>query len=175
MRLIVGLGNPGNEYARTRHNAGFLAVDELANRLAVTFLTKKALKGAVAEAPHEHVVLLKPDTFMNLSGEAVRAAATRYRVEPKDILVVLDDADMSFGELRFRTGGSAAGHNGMKSILEQFPADTAIARVKVGIGRDPAGHMALDEWVLAKWTKDEASALPDLVAKAADRAQEWYG
>ena len=171
MKLIVGLGNPGNEYAKTRHNAGFLVIDELANRLAISFSTKKALKGEVAEAAHEHVVLLKPGTFMNLSGEAVKAATTKYRVEPKDVLVVLDDADIAFAELRFRTSGSAAGHNGMKSILEQFPADTAIARLKVGIGRSSNPEMPLDAWVLAKWTKEEAAALPDIVSKAADRAR----
>ncbi|TAK03266.1 aminoacyl-tRNA hydrolase [Patescibacteria group bacterium] len=175
MKLIVGLGNPGNEYAKTRHNAGFLVLDELANRLAVSFSGKIALKGEVGEAPNEKLVLLKPSTFMNLSGEAVKAAAAKYRIAPKDILIVLDDADIAFSELRLRESGSAAGHNGMKSILEQFPADTSVARLKVGIGRDESGHMPLDEWVLAKWTKEEAAALPNLVSKAADKAQEWYG
>lgn len=175
MKLIIGLGNPGNEYAKTRHNAGFLACDELARRLGVSFAQKKALKGDVAEAPEAGVVLLKPGTFMNLSGEAMAAAMKKWDLSPADLLVIHDEADLPFGEVRAKEGGGTAGHNGLKSIKEHLPAGAEFARVRVGIGRDPGGHMPLDEWVLAKWTKDETAALSDLVAKAADRAQEWYG
>jgi peptidyl-tRNA hydrolase, PTH1 family len=174
MKLIVGLGNPGKEYEKTRHNAGFLVLDEIARRLSVEFSPKSALKGDVAEAKESKIVLLKPDTFMNRSGEAVKAVATKYRVQPADILVILDDADLGFGDIRFREGGSAAGHNGMKSILEHFPS-ADIKRVKVGIGRDPNGKMELDAWVLGKWTREEAAELPEMIETAAAKARDWYG
>ncbi|OGL67158.1 aminoacyl-tRNA hydrolase [Candidatus Uhrbacteria bacterium RIFCSPHIGHO2_01_FULL_63_20] len=173
MKLIVGLGNPGNEYARTRHNAGFLVVDELARRLDLSLAEKKPLKGEVAEG--EGIVLLKPLTFMNLSGESVKAAVAKFRLKPFDILVVLDDADLPLGEIRFREGGSAGGHNGLKSILEQFPADTDIARLRIGIGRPPDGRTELDDWVLGKWSKEETAALADIVSNAVDQATTWYG
>jgi len=174
MKLIVGLGNPGPEYARTRHNAGFLVLDEIAKRLSVTFAEKSALKGRVADAATSKIILLKPDTFMNLSGEAVKATAAKYRVKPPDILVILDDADLGFGDVRFREGGSAAGHNGMKSVLEQFPAGTDIKRVKVGIGRGDNPKVPLDAFVLGKWTRDEEAELPEVVETAAAKAREWY-
>jgi len=175
MKLIVGLGNPGTEYENTRHNAGFLAVEELAKRLGVSLSEKKALKGDVAESAEAKVVLLKPDTFMNLSGEAVKLAMKKWNVSPENLLVIHDEADLPFGDVRVKTGGGTAGHNGLKSIVEHLPAATEFARVRVGIGRGDNPQVPLDAFVLAKWTKEEEAKLPDIIKAAADKAQEWYG
>ena len=155
MKLIVGLGNPGKEYANTRHNIGFLVADEL---------EKRGLPVGVK--------LLRPDTFMNLSGEAVVKATRQTNLKPADILVVYDDADIPFGEIRFRSSGSSGGHNGMQSIIESL-GTSDVPRVRVGIGRDPEGHMPLDAWVLGKWSKEEKSGLTDAIVKAADRVMAW--
>jgi PTH1 family peptidyl-tRNA hydrolase len=175
MKLIVGLGNPGTEYENTRHNAGFLAVDEIAKRLGVSFSEKKALKGDVAEAPEPKVVLMKPDTFMNLSGEAVAAAMKKWGVSPENVLVIHDEADLAFGDVRMKTGGGTAGHNGLKSIVEHLPAGTEFDRVRVGIGRGDNPNVPLDAFVLAKWTKEEDAMLPGIIQMTADKAEEWYG
>ena len=152
--LIVGLGNPGNEYAKTRHNVGFLVIDELAHR------------GVNAK-------LLKPDTFMNRSGEAVAKLLRQSNMGPEDILVLYDDADLPFRTLRFREGGSHGGHNGMRSILALFPEGTNIARLKIGIGRPENPNIELADWVLGRWSKAEETELPELIREAANRAEEW--
>ncbi len=154
MLLIVGLGNPGPEYAHTRHNVGFLVADEL---------TKRGISAKI----------LKPDTFMNRSGDAVAKMLRQSNMGPEHILVLYDDADISFGDLRFRKGGSHGGHNGMRSILAIFPEGTDVARLKIGIGRPENPNIPLDEWVLGRWSKGEQTALPELIQKAADRAEEW--
>jgi PTH1 family peptidyl-tRNA hydrolase len=175
MKLIVGLGNPGKEYEQTRHNAGFLVIDELARRLGAEFCTKKACNAELVEARHgsEKILFVKPQTFMNLSGDTVRAIRANNDLEPKDILVVLDEADIPFGELRMRPGGGSAGHNGMKSIMALFPAGTEIPRLRIGIGRSPNPEMPLDAWVLNKWSKEEAEKLPTIISKAADEVEAW--
>lgn len=175
MKLIVGLGNPGKEYEKTRHNAGFLVMDELARRLSAKFCVKKAMDAEVMEARHgaEKVLFVKPQTFMNLSGATVRAVMANNTLEPKDILVVLDEADIPFGELRIRPGGGTAGHNGMKSIMGLFPAGTDIPRLRVGIGRSPNPEIPLDVWVLGKWSAEEAEKLPEIITKAADEVEAW--
>ena len=139
MYLIVGLGNPGREYESTRHNAGFLVVDRLAEKMGISVSTRKFLgftgSGMLGG---EKVLLLKPQTYMNASGESVRAAADFYKLEPAQVIVVYDDISLDVGSVRIRAKGSAGGHNGMKSIIahlgtEEYP------RVRVGIGDKPPG------------------------------------
>ncbi len=170
MRLIIGLGNPGQEYARTRHNVGFLVLDELANRTRAKFRPSENLKGDVAEITlnSARAILLKPNTFMNLSGEAVKLAMKKYSIEPQDLLVVFDDADLPLGEMR-QTGNGSGGHNGMKSILQIFPEGTLVPRLRVGIGRPHEVQIQLDTWVLGKWSTEEEAKLPSLIKAAADR------
>jgi len=151
MKLIVGLGNPGPEYANTRHNVGFLVVDELVRR---------GLDRAKART-------LKPDTFMNLSGTAVAAALRQSNMTAKDVIVAYDDADLAFGDIRVRTEGGSAGHNGIKSLIEHL-GTPEFTRVRVGIGRSENPNVPLEDWVLGKWSVDEQSKLEEAVAKAAD-------
>lgn len=175
MKLIVGLGNPGKEYARTRHNAGFLVVDELAKQFGGEFQMKKALQAEVASimVDGQLVTLMKPQTFMNDSGTAVRAFLSQSNLQPSNVLVVLDEADISFGELRARPGGGSAGHNGMKSIQAVFPANTDIPRLRVGVGRSPNTNVPLDVWVLGKWSQEEEEKLPSIITAASDEATRW--
>ena len=168
MYIIAGLGNPGGKYDNTRHNAGFRVMDILADRMSILVEEKKhkALCGrGVLEG--QKVILLKPQTFMNLSGESIRAAADFYKVEPENVLVVYDDISLEPGQLRIRAKGSAGGHNGMKNIIahlgtQEFP------RVKVGIGEKPKG-MDLADYVLSCFSKGEQE-LMDQAFKEAARA-----
>ena len=154
MILIAGLGNPGKEYENTRHNAGFLVLDTLAQKLGADLSERKhrALCGK-AVIGGQKVILLKPQTYMNSSGESIRAAADYYKVPPEDILVVYDDISLAPGQLRIRAKGSAGGHNGIKSIIahlgtQEFP------RVKVGIGEKPP-RMDLADYVLGHFSSGE--------------------
>lgn len=165
MRLIVGLGNPKKEYERTRHNAGFLVVDEMTKRLGLAWKISKTLNAEIAKG--EEMILCKPQTFMNASGDAVKAAAKKFNIPTEKILVILDDADLPFGEIRARDSGSSGGHNGLQSILDQFP-NANIARVRIGIGRSENPDIPLDAWVLSKWTDAEEQKIPEIVSKAAD-------
>ncbi len=172
MRLIVGLGNPGKEYDHTRHNVGFLVVDALARAEGVTWKKKASLKAEVAEFElgDEKIALLKPLTFMNLSGEAVRAAMQFWKIPLANLVVVYDDADMEFGKLRPRGEGSG-GHNGMQSIIDLL-GTKEIKRVKVGIGRGENPNIPLDVWVLSKWTKDEQKKLEEVIPAAIEQVRE---
>lgn len=163
--LVVGLGNPGSEHAGTRHNMGFLVLDEVARRLGVERV-KPAHRGLLAEAAHagRRLLLLWPQTYMNLSGESVRAAASYYKLPPDSILVVYDDLDLAFGRIRVRESGSAGGHNGVKSVIaalgtQQFP------RIRVGISR-PA-HSGAVNYVLGRWSPEERAELPRVIDRAA--------
>jgi PTH1 family peptidyl-tRNA hydrolase len=137
MKLLVGLGNPGREYANTRHNIGFLCLDELARRHGAAF-DKVHLRALIATVSlgAERVVLARPQTFMNLSGEAVGALLSWYKLPASDLIVVTDDMDLPFGRLRLRLKGSAGGHNGLKSIIESL-GTLEFPRLRVGIGRPP--------------------------------------
>lgn len=166
MYIIAGLGNPGGKYDNTRHNAGFRVMDILADRMGILVEEKKhkALCGrGVLEG--QKVILLKPQTFMNLSGESIRAAADFYKVEPENVLVVYDDISLEPGQLRIRAKGSAGGHNGMKNIIahlgtQEFP------RVKVGIGEKPKG-MDLADYVLSCFSKGEQELMGQAFKEAA--------
>lgn len=137
MKIIVGLGNPGKKYEATRHNAGFLVIDQVASRLGVTIDTKK-FKSLISETfvSGEKIVLVKPQTFMNLSGEALREVINYYRVDVSDILIISDDKDLEVGKLRIRTKGSSGGQNGIKNIIHHLGTDEFL-RCKVGIGSNP--------------------------------------
>lgn len=161
MRLVVGLGNPGPRYAGTRHNAGFLVLDELARRHAVTFRSGRDGE----EARLGGVRLLKPGTFMNLSGTAVQAAATRGGVRPEEMVVVHDDLDLPLGRLRVRVGGGAGGQKGVRDIIDRLGPD--FARLKVGIGRPPP-RWTVEHWVLSRFAPDEAELLARTIDAAAD-------
>lgn len=168
--MIVGLGNPGREYATTRHNLGFMVVDEIARRHAATKLRGR-FRAELSEVflTGEKVILLKPQTYMNLSGVAVREAARWYRIAPSDTLVVADDIDLPFGTIRMRASGGSGGHNGLKSIFAELGTDE-VPRLRIGIGR---GSGAATRQVLGKFRQEEASRLPDLVNAAAGCALEW--
>lgn len=169
--LIVGLGNIGEEYDRTRHNAGFEVIDLLAKRLGVEVrrLKFKALT-ATAELGEEKVLLMKPITFMNLSGEAVEQAAAFYKIPPERVLVISDEVALAPGKLRIRGSGSAGGHNGLKNIIahihsQEFP------RVRVGVGSKPHPDYDMAAWVLGKPVGDDRKALDEAEARAAEAVE----
>jgi PTH1 family peptidyl-tRNA hydrolase len=171
--LIVGLGNPGAEYARTRHNAGFLVVEELAQRAKADWSFEKKFNARVAKAERDgrKILLAEPQTFMNLSGEAVNALLNFYRVPLAQLLVVVDDADLPFGEIRLRPKGSSGGHHGLESIEQHVGAPT-FARLKIGIGRKD-GRREITGHVLGKFSSEEKLLLEKVLQRAADQAECW--
>ncbi len=170
MKIVVGLGNPGREYATTRHNLGFMVVDELARRAGAAG-ARKRFRAEIAEGMlgGEKLVLVKPQTYMNLSGHAAREVVNWYHAAREDVLVVLDELDLPFGTIRLRAEGSAGGHNGLASIIEQL-GSKAIPRLRLGIGR---GSGAATAQVLSRFSPDEARDLPNVVDAAADCAALW--
>ncbi len=169
MKIVVGLGNHGNEYSDTRHNVGFMAIDELARKWGI-HSWKKRNQALVAEyRGEESVVLIKPQTYMNLSGIAVGELARWYKVSVEDIVVIFDDMDLPIGRLRLRTKGSSGGHKGIESMLTQLHKDT-FARIRIGIDRPPTGWQVVD-YVLSRFTKEEQPRLAEAVVRAADAAE----
>jgi len=170
MKILVGLGNPGRNYAATRHNLGFLVVEHLADRLQAGG-ARQRFQSIIAEGINdgEKIVFVKPQTYMNLSGHAVREIVSWYRASPSDLLVLLDDLDLGFGTIRLRGNGSAGGHNGLFSVIEQLGA-SEVPRLRIGIGR---GHSVARTQVLSRFTEDEQRELPLLVASASDCAVRW--
>jgi len=173
LRLIVGLGNPGEEYARTRHNAGFLALDELGRRRQAAWKRERKFDAMVAKTATESGALLlgKPETFMNASGKAVAALAAFYRVAPANCLVVVDDADLPLGELRMRPAGSSGGHHGLESIEEHL-GTREFPRLRIGIGRRGPVR-AITGHVLGRFGRDEAEIVEKVLERAADQAECW--
>ncbi len=174
MKLVVGLGNPGLKYAQTRHNVGWLVVDEVARRAGAAWLKSKdaeVCEVRLGPAPGEKVLLVKPQTFMNASGKAVAPLFSFYKLEPGDVLAVQDDLDSPFGLLRFRLGGRHGGQNGVRDIIRLLGSE-AFARLKIGISRPPAGRDPAD-WVLSKWHPDEATTLAELVRLGANAVEVW--
>ena len=166
MYMICGLGNPGRLYEKTRHNLGFCTVDLLAERLGIKFgkLRFKALLGEGAIGG-EKVILVKPQTYMNLSGEAIRPLVDYYKVPMDHLIVVYDDVDLPLGRTRIRRSGSAGTHNGMRSIVYQLQRDD-FPRVRIGLG--PHGDIPLDKFVIGHWTETERPELLKGVLRAAD-------
>jgi PTH1 family peptidyl-tRNA hydrolase len=167
MKLIIGLGNPGRAYARTRHNIGFDVLDELARRCGVEFRRSWRFPAELAETvlEGERVVLAKPRTFMNRSGEAAGPLMRKKGMTPADVIAVVDDVDLPVGRLRLRKAGSAGGHNGLKSLIEHLGADQ-FPRVRVGVGRDAAGDTV--NHVLGTFAPDERPVIEEAVRRAAD-------
>jgi PTH1 family peptidyl-tRNA hydrolase len=168
VKLIVGLGNPGGKYRGTRHNIGFAVVDELARRSSVEFDSApvEALVAKVRGA--EPVLLAKPMTFMNTSGEAVGGLARYFKIEPADLLIVVDEVQLPLGKLRARARGSAGGHNGLKSLIAQI--GEAFARLRVGVGRGDQRRDLADH-VLARFEADEAAEVERMTTRAADASE----
>lgn len=169
MYLVAGLGNPGPRYVDTRHNVGFLVVDRLARRAMTTVDSDKSgakvTKARVADQP---VVLAKPFTFMNRSGGPTQALAAFYKLSPEQVIVVHDDLDLPFGDVRVKVGGGHGGHNGLRDIAKHLGRDHL--RVRCGIGRPPEGWDTAN-YVLGRWTDDEADRLVDVVDTAADATE----
>lgn len=164
--MIVGLGNPGKQYEITRHNVGFITVDMMSEKYSfkINKLKFKSLMGEVRIAG-KRCLVLKPQTFMNLSGEAVRDAAQFYKIPPENIIVIFDDISLDPGKLRIRRKGSHGGHNGMKNIIYHLNNDN-IPRIKMGVGAKPNPEYDLADWVLSRFSKKEA----DEIKKAAENA-----
>ena len=169
--LVVGLGNPGDKYEGTRHNVGFLVADELGERgnFPIQRLKFKALTGAAAIGG-AGVLVMKPTTYMNLSGEAVGEAARFYKLDPGHVLVISDDVDLPLGKLRIRTGGSAGGHNGLKSIIQHLGTDQ-FPRLKVGVGGKPHPDYDMADWVLGKIQGEDKKVMDEAVKRAADAVE----
>ena len=169
MYLIAGLGNPTREYEKTRHNVGFEAIDILADKAGTTVTEKKhkALYGK-GYIGGQKVILAKPQTYMNLSGESIREIADFYKIEPENIIILCDDINLSEGQLRIRLKGSAGGHNGLKNIIshlgtQEFP------RIRIGVGEKPRG-MDLADYVLGRFPKEQQAVMEEAYRDAADAA-----
>jgi len=167
VKLVVGLGNPGKKYERTRHNLGFSVVDHIACHNAVS-VRKKLCDALVGEWPvdGEKILLVKPQTYMNHSGESVRALLRKFHASTEDLVVVYDDLDLPFGRIRIRPKGSAGGHRGMISIMESL-AQAPFFRVRVGIGRPPQGVDSTD-YVLEPFGAQEKRGLGEVIARASE-------
>jgi PTH1 family peptidyl-tRNA hydrolase len=171
--LIVGLGNPGARYRRTRHNAGFMVVEQLAARWKTDWTDEKKFQARVAQGRRNGgpVWLCQPQTFMNLSGETVAAMLGFYQLPPERLLVVVDDADLPLGGLRLRPAGSSGGHHGLESIERQLGTQ-ATPRLRVGIGR-AAGAREISNYVLGKFAADDQDLWAKVLTVAADQAECW--
>ena len=169
--LIVGLGNPGDKYEATRPNVGLMVVDELAERARtpVQKLKFRALTNT-AQVGDAKALLMKPVTYMNLSGEAVRQAADFYKVPPERVLVISDDVSLPVGKLRLRRGGSAGGHNGLKNIILHLGSDQ-FPRVKIGVGEKPHPDYDMAEWVLSRFIGEDKRTMDEAIKRAADSVE----
>lgn len=172
--LVIGLGNPGNEYTNTRHNIGFAAIDSFAesNNFGPWQLNKK-FKGYISENTlgSTRVILLKPDTFMNLSGESAQAVASFYKIPLENCVAIYDELSLPFGQIRNRVGGQSAGHNGVKSLMKHLGTD--FGRIRVGINSSLSSKMDASNFVLAKFSKEEEQSLPILCTEIAGILTEY--
>ncbi len=168
--LLVCLGNPGKQYESTRHNIGFLAADELQRRTGAKFnkLRFRALTGEVTLGG-KRVLVVKPQTYMNLSGEAVKLAGGFYKIPPERILVISDDVSLPLGKLRIRAGGSAGGHNGLKNIIAHLGTDQ-FPRIRVGVGAPAHPEYEMVDWVIGSFTPAEKKVAEEAVGRAVDAA-----
>jgi PTH1 family peptidyl-tRNA hydrolase len=173
MHLIVGLGNPGADYAKTRHNAGFLLVEKLAVQSGAGWANERKFVSRIAKCEHNgsKVLLCEPQTFMNLSGEAVGALVDYYQLPLDKILVVVDDADLPLGEIRLRPGGGGGGHHGLESVAQHL-GSKAYARLRIGIGRRNEARQITGH-VLGKFSADENAVLEKVLERAAGQMECW--
>ena len=169
--MIVGLGNPGKQYEITRHNVGFITIDLMSEKygIKVNKLKFKSLMGE-ARIGGKRCLILKPQTFMNLSGEAVREAAQFYKIPPENIIVIFDDISLEPGKLRIRRKGSHGGHNGMRNIIALMGNDN-IPRIKMGVGAKPTPEYDLADWVLSRFSKKEAEEIKRAAENAIDAVE----
>ena len=169
--LVVGLGNPGSQYENTRHNAGFIAMDIMAEKLGFDIKRLK-FKGLIGDTVIDgrQVAFLKPSTYMNLSGESVRDAMQFYKIPVEKLLVICDDISLAPGRLRIRRKGSAGGHNGLKNIIQHLGTDQ-FPRVKVGVGEKPHPDYDMADWVLGKFQGEDRKAMDAAVKRAADAVE----
>jgi len=172
MKLIIGLGNPGDQYTFTRHNAGFIAINKLAEDFGAHFKHHAQANAEVTELniDGEKIILAKPQTFMNKSGEAVAYLASLFNIPSNDVWVLYDEAALEFGTLRVRLDGSAGGHNGLKSIIHHLGANDFV-RFRIGIGSTPE-HRKIEDWVLSKFTTEERKQLTEMSKLISSRIQE---
>lgn len=170
--LIVGLGNPGKDYERTRHNAGFIVVDMLAKKLGLSWKLDVAHRSVIAEGNIDgrKLILVKPTTYMNASGESVRQALDLFHLKPKDLIVIADDVALPLGTVRVRADGSAGGHNGMKSIIQHIGTQT-FWRIRLGVNPPPPNE-PLETYVLNRFKKDEQNAVNISTTKAVELLSE---
>ena len=167
MKIVVGLGNPGLKYSLTRHNIGFMAVDKLAERWTIDSLWRDTKNCQIAEyRSNEKIILAKPQTYMNLSGQAIEALINWYKITTDDLIVIYDDAALPIGKLRLRAKGRSGGHNGIESIINNIGTD-AFLRIKIGVGQPPAGW-DLADYVLSKIIKEELTLFDDALKQTAD-------
>ena len=166
--IVAGLGNPGNKYEATRHNTGFVFIDMLADKysIKVNKIKFKAVT-SIAEIAGHKCLVMKPQTFMNESGQSIREAASFYKIPPEKIIIIFDDVSLDCGKMRIRRKGTDGGHNGIKSIIYHLKSDN-FPRIKLGVGKKPHPDYGLADWVLSDFTKDEA----ELMRKAAGDAVE---
>lgn len=171
--IVVFLGNPGPKYRDTRHNAGFMAADAMEKKLGFS-INKLRFKALTAQATlgGEKVLLLKPQTYMNLSGESVSPAAAFYKVPPEHIIVVSDEVSLPIGKLRIRKSGSAGGHNGLKNIIAMLGTD-AFPRIRMGVGAPPHADYDMADWVLSSFKNQDADDMRSLAVRVCD-AVECY-
>ena len=171
MKLIVGLGNPGNEYTNTRHNMGFIVIDKILNELKIN-LNKNKHKGVYVQTKvkGQDVIILKPMTYMNLSGDSIKDVMSYYKINLDDILVIYDDMDTDVGSLRLRLSGSAGGHNGLKSIIANLGTDK-FKRIRVGIGKDP--QIDIINYVLGKPKKEDFEKIEEATNRAMKAAIDF--
>jgi PTH1 family peptidyl-tRNA hydrolase len=173
-RLVVGLGNPGREYVRTRHNAGFMVLDQLAKRWRADWVAEKKFHCRLARVEREQAVvfLCQPQTFMNASGETTGLLANFYRLPSRQVLVVVDDADLPFGTIRLRPSGSSGGHHGLESI-EAHLGTRDYPRQRIGIGRTDAGLREITGHVLSDFSRTESGLLEKVLQRAGDQIECW--
>lgn len=174
LHLIVGLGNPGAEYAQTRHNAGFELVEKLARDWRVSWELERKFQARIAKAERDgrRLLLVQPLTFMNLSGEAVGAVSGFYRVKPEQVLVAVDDADLPLGQIRLRPGGRSGGHHGLESV-ESHLATREYPRLRIGIGRRDPVVREITGHVLGKFGADERELFVQALARAGAQVECW--
>jgi PTH1 family peptidyl-tRNA hydrolase len=171
MKLVVGLGNPGSRYRRTRHNVGFMVIDMVAERWGITVGGKRhEAELGTGTVEGERVVLAKPQTFMNASGESVAKLRRLYRLDPADVLAVYDDLDLPLGKVRLRGEGGAGGHNGMASLITVL--GKGFPRLRIGIGRPPGGADPVG-FVLEPFEAKESGTIDDAIARASDAVEAW--
>jgi len=174
MKLLVGLGNYPAKYDQTRHNLGFLAVEHIAQKFKCEpFKADKKFFGQVSygQIGNKKVILLKPHTYMNLSGKAVQAVSHFYKIKPQDIVLFFDDADLEFGTVRFREEGRAGGHNGVKSVIESLGTN-GFPRIKMGIANQDKEKMPTEAFVLQKFSAKEWSAIPEILERGVEKFLE---